>query len=153
MPKTEYRIALIVSQFNSEVTNGLRSGALAYLSENDFSIAPEDIYSAPGAFEMPLIAKRLAHAGFDGVICLGCVIKGETAHFEYISEAVVHGLMQVGLETGKPITFGILTTFTGAQAVERSQDNEHNKGREAAAACMDALRTIEALPKNLRGLA
>jgi len=136
MPKTEYRIALIVSQFNSEVTNGLRSGALAYLSENDVSIAPEDIYSAPGAFEMPLIAKRLAHAGFDGV-----------------SEAVVHGLMQVGLETGKPITFGILTTFTDAQAVERSQDNEHNKGREAAAACMDALRTIEALPKNLRGLA
>ena len=62
MPKTEYRIALIVSQFNSEVTNGLRSGALAYLSENDVSIAPEDIYSAPGAFEMPLIAKRLAHA-------------------------------------------------------------------------------------------
>jgi 6,7-dimethyl-8-ribityllumazine synthase len=152
MPKTEYRIALIVSQFNSEITNGLRSGALAHLSENDVSIAPEDIYSAPGAFEIPLIAKRLAHAGFDGVICLGCVIKGETAHFEYISEAVVHGLMQVGLETGKPITFGILTTFTDAQAVERSRDNEHNKGREAAAACMDALRTIEALP-DLRGLA
>lgn len=140
------RLALIVSQFNPEITNGLRDGALAYLNENGVTIAPNHIYSAPGAFEIPLIAKRLAQNGFDGVICLGCVIKGDTAHFEYISEATAHGLMQAGLETGIPITFGILTTYTEEQAILRSRSDEHNKGREAAAACLEALRTLAAIP-------
>jgi 6,7-dimethyl-8-ribityllumazine synthase len=140
--ETTPRLALVVSQFNPEVTHGLRDGALAYLSENGVSIAPDHVYSAPGAFEIPLIAKRLAQSGFDGVICLGCVIKGDTAHFEYISEATAHGLMQVGLETGKPITFGILTTYTDEQAILRSRRDEHNKGREAAAACLEALDTL-----------
>lgn len=102
----------------------------------------DDIYPAPGAFEMPLIAKALANAGYDGVVCLGCVIKGDTAHFEYISAAAAHGLMQAGLETGKPLTFGILTTYTDEQAIARSRDDEHNKGREAAAACLEALATL-----------
>lgn len=143
MPETAPRLALVVSQFNPEVTHGLRDGALAYLSENGVSVAAGDIYSAPGAFEIPLIAKRLAHAGFDGVICLGCVIKGDTAHFEYISEATAYGLMQAGLETRKPVTFGILTTYTDEQAILRSRKDEHNKGREAAAACLQALRTLD----------
>ena len=145
MPKATPRLARVVSQFNPEVTNGLRDGALAYLSENGVSIESENIYSAPGAFEIPLIARRLAQSGFDGVICLGCVIKGDTAHFEYISEATAHGLMQVGLETGKPITFGVLTTYTDEQAITRSRDDDHNKGREAAAACLGVLRTLGAL--------
>ena len=145
MPDTMPRLALIVSQFNPEVTHGLRDGALAYLKANDVSIAPENIYSAPGAFEIPLIAKRLAQSGFDGVICLGCVIKGDTAHFEYISEAAANGLMQAGLETGKPITFGILTTYTDEQAILRSRNDDHNKGREAAAACLEALQTLSAI--------
>jgi len=145
MSETTPRLALIVSQFNPDVTHGLRDGALAYLAENGMTIAPDNIYSAPGAFEIPLIAKRLAQAGFDGVICLGCVIKGDTAHFEYISEAAAHGLMMAGLETGKPITFGILTTYTDEQAILRSRKDEHNKGREAAAACLDALKTLEAI--------
>lgn len=139
------RLAIIVSQFNPEVTHGLRDGALAYLNEHGVPVAPDNIYSAPGAFETPLIAKRLAQAGFDGVICLGCVIKGDTAHFEYISEATAHGLMQVGLETDKPITFGILTTYTDEQAVLRSRKDEHNKGREAAAACLEALTVLRAI--------
>ena len=145
MSETTPRLALIVSQFNPEVTHGLRDGALAYLSENGVSIAPEHIYPAPGAFEIPLLAKRLAQADFDGVICLGCVIKGDTAHFEYISEAAAHGLMQAGLETGKPITFGILTTYTDEQAILRSRKDEHNKGREAAAACLEALAVLSAI--------
>ena len=145
MPDTMPRLALVVSQFNPEVTHGLRDGALAYLKENDVSIAPENIYSAPGAFEIPLIAKSLAQASFDGIICLGCVIKGDTAHFEYISEATAHGLMQAGLETGKPITFGILTTYTDEQSVLRSRNDEHNKGREAAAACLEVLQTLSAI--------
>jgi len=147
MSETTPRLALIVSQFNPDVTHGLRDGALAYLAENGMTIAPDNIYSAPGAFEIPLIAKRLAQAGFDGVICLGCVIKGDTAHFEYISEAAAHGLMQVGLETGKPITFGILTTYTDEQAILRSRKDEHNKGREAAAACLDALGTLRSIAR------
>lgn len=145
MPEITPRLALVVSQFNPEVTNGLRDGALSYLADNGVSLAPGDIYSAPGAFEIPLIAKRLAQVGYDGVICLGCVIKGDTAHFEYISEAAAHGLMQVGLETGKPVTFGILTTYTDEQAIIRSRKDEHNKGREAAAACLDALRALDAI--------
>lgn len=144
MFETTPRIALVVSQFNPEVTHGLRDGALAYLRETGISVAPDHIYSAPGAFEIPLIAKRLARSGFDGVICLGCVIKGDTAHFEYISEATAHGLMQVGLETDKTITFGILTTYTDEQAILRSRGDEHNKGREAAAACLEVLRTFAA---------
>lgn len=145
MPETMPRLALIVSQFNIEVTHGLRDGALAYLAENGLKLSPSDIYSAPGAFEIPLIAKRLAESGYDGVICLGCVIKGDTAHFEYISEAATHGLMQVGLETGKPVTFGILTTYTDEQANIRSRQDEHNKGREAAAACLEALKSLDAI--------
>lgn len=142
MPETMPRLALVVSQFNPEVTHGLRDGALAYLAENGVALSPHDIYSAPGAFEIPLIAKRLAESGYDGVICLGCVIKGDTAHFEYISEAAAHGLMQAGLETGKPLTFGILTTYTDEQAIARSRRDEHNKGREAAAACLETLQTF-----------
>lgn len=147
MPEATPRLALIVSQFNPEVTHGLRDGALAYLAENGVTVAPEHIYSAPGAFEIPLIARRLAEGDFDGVICLGCVIKGDTAHFEYISEAAAHGLMQAGLATGKPITFGILTTYTDQQAILRSRNDEHNKGREAAAACLESLRTLAAIPR------
>ncbi|KQX33994.1 6,7-dimethyl-8-ribityllumazine synthase [Devosia sp. Root436] len=145
MSDTSPRLAIVVSQFNPEVTHGLRDGALKYLSRKGIPIAPDNIYSAPGAFEIPLIAKRLAQSGFDGVICLGCVIKGDTAHFEYISEAAAHGLMQAGLETGKPITFGILTTYTDEQAIVRSRDDEHNKGREAAAACLKVLRIFSTL--------
>jgi 6,7-dimethyl-8-ribityllumazine synthase len=132
-------IAVVVSQFNTEITHGLRDGALAYLAEHGVTVPSRSIYSAPGAFEIPLIAKTLAQTGYDGVVCLGCVIKGDTAHFEYISEAAAHGLMQASLETGKPLTFGILTTYTEEQAVIRSRDDAHNKGREAAAACLQAL--------------
>lgn len=145
MSETMPRLALVVSQFNTEVTHGLRDGALDYLAQSGVTVAPESIFSAPGAFEIPLIAKRLAEKGYDGVICLGCVIKGDTAHFEYISEAAAHGLMQAGLDTGKPITFGILTTYTDEQAFLRSRNDEHNKGREAAAACLAALRTIDTI--------
>lgn len=143
MPDTPPRIALIVSQFNPEVTHGLRDGALAYLAENGVAVSDADIHSAPGAFEVPLIAKKLANAGYDGVVCLGCVIKGDTAHFEYISETAAHGLLKAGLETGKPLTFGILTTYTDEQAIARSRNDEHNKGREAAAACLETLKTFE----------
>ncbi|WP_180898096.1 6,7-dimethyl-8-ribityllumazine synthase [Martelella soudanensis] len=138
-----YRIAIVISRFNEKVTTGLLNGARAELTERGAPVADADIFDVPGAFEIPLVAKKLAATGkFDGIVTIGAVIKGETAHFEYISEAAVHGLMQVSLETGVPVTFGILTTYTAFQAFERSDDNEDNKGRESAAACIEALEAL-----------
>lgn len=140
------RIAVIVSQFNQEVTTGLLNGALGYLGERGIGVPREHVYPAPGAFEIPLIAQTLARSGrFDGVVCLGCVIKGDTAHFEYISLAASTGLMHASLATGIPLTFGILTTYDDEQAIARSRNDAHNKGREAAAACIEALATLQTL--------
>ncbi|MEN9895852.1 MAG: hypothetical protein RIR97_1704 [Pseudomonadota bacterium] len=142
LPKSA-RIAILVSQFNEEVTSGLLRGARLELSERGASDAAVTVFSAPGAFEIPLLAKTLAESGqFAGIVCLGCVIKGDTAHFEYISQAASTGLMTATLATGVPITFGILTTYTDEQAEIRSRDDDHNKGREAAAACVEALATL-----------
>ena len=139
----ETSIAIVVSRFNTEVTSGLLKGALAYLEEQGLVVRQEDIKEAPGAFEIPVIAQALVRSGrFNGVICLGCVVKGETAHFEYISDAASKGLMNVSLETGIPLTFGILTTYNQDQAIARSIDNALNKGREAAAACVETITTI-----------
>jgi 6,7-dimethyl-8-ribityllumazine synthase len=136
------RIALITSEFNPEVTGGLKRGALLTLKEQ--GTEPPIEFSAPGAFEIPLIAKKAAQSGkFDAVICLGCVIKGDTAHFEFISLGAAVGIQQVSLETGVPVTFGILTTYTDEQAQVRSRDDAHNKGREAALAALGALKTLD----------
>jgi 6,7-dimethyl-8-ribityllumazine synthase len=134
-------LAIVVSRFNPEVTGGLLRGAEAALAEHGLTAA--EVVGAPGAFEMPLIAQTLAQTGrYDGVICLGCVIKGDTAHFEFISLGAVVGLMSAGLATETPITFGILTTYTDEQAQVRSLDDAHNKGREAALACLETARTL-----------
>lgn len=138
------RFAIVVSRFNEEVTGGLLQGTVKYLEEKDIRQDPSDIYSAPGAFEIPLIAQKLARSGrYSGVICLGCVIKGDTAHFEFISLGATVGLMQATLQTEVPITFGIITTYTDEQAIARSRDDSHNKGREAAAACWESLETLQ----------
>jgi 6,7-dimethyl-8-ribityllumazine synthase len=137
------RIAIIVSRFNEQVTSGLLAGARAQLRESGVEVPDAAIFEAPGAFEIPLIAQTLARSGrFDGVVCLGCVIKGDTAHFEYISQAASMGLMTASLATGVPLAFGILTTYTDEQAILRSRDDAHNKGREAAAACLASLETL-----------
>ena len=143
MLSTQPRFAIVVSRFNSEVTDGLLQGARNYLKEKGIDHTEADIFSAPGSFEMPLIAQQLARTEkYDGVICLGCVIKGETAHFEFISLGSTIGIMQSMLNTNKPITFGILTTYNDEQAVARSRENPENKGREAAAACFEAIQTL-----------
>lgn len=140
------RLALVVSRFNETVTGGLRRAALDWLAQQGVTLTPDDIHPAPGAFEIPLIAQTLARSGrYDGVICLGCVIKGDTAHFEFISLAAATGLMQATLATGVPITFGILTTYTDAQAEARSAEDAHNKGIEAAAACVEAIQTLRSI--------
>ena len=143
VPNSDIRVAIVVSRFNTDVTSGLRKGALAYLSEQGIEVAQDNIIDAPGAFEIPLIAQALAQSGaFDGVVCLGCVVKGETAHFEYISESASKGLMNASLKTGIPLSFGILTTYSQDDAVVRSGDDAHNKGREAAAACVESIQVL-----------
>lgn len=135
------RLAIVASRFNAEITEGLLAGAQRCLHEAGH--APATVIEAPGAFEIPLIAQKLAQRdGYDGVICLGAVIKGDTAHFEYISNAASMGLMTASLSIGVPLTFGILTTYDEEQAILRSRNDEHNKGHEAAAACLASLRVI-----------
>jgi 6,7-dimethyl-8-ribityllumazine synthase len=146
------RFAIVVSRFNPEVTEGLLEGALAYLREQDVNEHDVDIFRAPGAFETPLIAQKLARlkdgqeARYSGVICLGAVIKGDTAHFEFISLSSSIGIMQAMLATETPIAFGIITTYNDEQAEARSRvegpNATHNKGREAAAACLDTAKIL-----------
>jgi 6,7-dimethyl-8-ribityllumazine synthase len=134
------RIAIAVSAFNPEITGGLLAAARAHLAGHGAPVADGDVIDAPGAFELPLIAQALARSGrYDGVVCLGCVIKGDTAHFEFISLAASMGIMTASLATETPIAFGILTTYTDAQAEARSGDDAANKGREAASACLETV--------------
>lgn len=132
------RFAIIVSRFNAEVTQGLLEGALTAL--RDAGVRDEDLtlVRVPGAFELPVTAERLANTGrFDAVICLGCVIKGDTMHFEYISAAASQGIMNASTATSVPIAFGLLTVLDDDQAQLRAADGPGNKGREAAMAAVE----------------
>ena len=131
------RFAIVVSRFNEDVTKGLLRGAQAALEEASVAADAVTVVRVPGAYELPFASLKLAQSGsYDAVIALGCLIKGDTMHFEYIADAASHGLMQVSLQTGVPVAFGLLTTLTEEQAVERSQDGPGNKGREAAEAAV-----------------
>jgi 6,7-dimethyl-8-ribityllumazine synthase len=145
-----FRFAIAVSRFNPEITEGLLAGAREALTEADVNADDVAVVHVPGAFELPLVAQRLAESGrFDAVICLGCLIKGDTMHFEYIAEAATRGISEVTLSTGVPVTFGVLTTLTDEQAAVRSQPGSDNKGREAALAAVEMatlLREIDRGP-------
>lgn len=133
-----YRFAIVVSRFNETITEGLLGGARVLLREAGVRDEDVTIVRVPGAFEIPLAAERLAGSGaYDAVICLGCLIKGDTMHFEYLAEAASHGIAQAAAATGVPIAFGVLTTLTEEQAMERSVEGPENKGREAAAAAVE----------------
>jgi len=135
---TGCRFAIVVSRFNAGITEGLLHGARAALAEAGVDSGDVTVVRVPGAFEIPFAARRLAKTGrFDAVVCLGCLIKGDTMHFEYIASAVSHGIMAAAAETGVPVTFGVLTTLTEEQAAARAADDADNKGREAAAAAVD----------------
>jgi 6,7-dimethyl-8-ribityllumazine synthase len=130
-----YRFAIVVARFNDAITSGLLAGARAALAEAGVRDGDVETVQVPGAFEIPLAARALAGSGrFDAVICLGCLIKGDTMHFEYIASATSQGIMDAGLVTGVPVAFGVLTTLTEAQAEERAVLGPANKGREAALA-------------------
>lgn len=140
------RFAIVVSEFNADINDGLLAGALELFAEQKVKVKKEDVFRAPGAFELPLLAKKLAKKKtYDGVVCLGCVIKGDTMHFEFISLASAMGILQAGLETEKPVAFGVLTTLDEEQARVRSLPGPENKGREAAAACLSAARALKSM--------
>ncbi|HYZ11064.1 MAG TPA: 6,7-dimethyl-8-ribityllumazine synthase [Actinomycetota bacterium] len=142
------RFAVAVSRFNEVVTSRLLEGALAALGHH--GVADDDVEVAwtPGAFELPLVAKRLAESeGFDAVVCLGAVIRGETAHFEYVAGECARGIQRVALDTGVPCVFGVLTTETMAQALDRAGGEHGNKGWEAATAAIEMAGLLEELPK------
>lgn len=124
---------IVVSEWNSEITDALLEGAIETLKEN--GVDEKDIYIqyVPGSFELPLGASKLVEKKrFDAVICLGCVIQGETRHFDFICDAVAHGIMEVSLRKDIPVIFGLLTTNTHQQALDRSGGKHGNKGVEAA---------------------
>ncbi len=139
------KIAVLISRYYKSIAEGMLAGVIETLREREIDFDQKrDIFDAPGAFEMPLLAGKIAEK-YDGVICLGCVIKGETAHFEYISANAAQGIMQESLRVQKPIAFGILTVYTEEQAIERSKPGPHNKGREAALACIQSLACARSL--------
>lgn len=139
------RIAIVVAEFNSFVTSRLRDGAVAQLREAGLDESDLRVVAVPGAFEVPQMAAKLAAGGqFDGIVCLGCLIRGATPHFDYIATAVAHGITTAALDTGVPMSFGVLTTNSAEEALERAVDGPSNKGREAAQAVLDMARAFVA---------
>jgi 6,7-dimethyl-8-ribityllumazine synthase len=135
-----------VSTFNKHITDGLLHGARGALADAGVNSGDVAVVRVPGAFEIPLAARRLARSGrYDAVVCLGCLIKGDTTHFENIASAVSHGIMAVSADTGIPVTFGVLTTLTEEQAVARAAEGVDNKGREAALAALEMAGVVQEL--------
>ena len=141
------KIGIVVSRFNVFITERLLEGAIDVLRRHQ--VSEEDIYVVwvPGAFEIPLVAKKLASTrNFDAVICLGAIIRGATPHFEYVASEASKGVAQVMLETEVPVIFGILTTDTIEQAIERAGTKAGNKGAEAALAAIELANLLKKLP-------
>ena len=140
------RIGIVVGRFNEFVTQPLLDSALDALRRCGVAEDRIDVAWTPGSFEIPLVAKRMAEGGaYDAVICLGAVIRGATAHFEYVSANMASGIFRAGYESGVPVIFGVLTTNTVEEAIDRAGAKSGNKGRDAAAAAIemvDLLRQI-----------
>ena len=144
------RFAIVVSRFNEAMTDGLLKGARQALAEA--SVRDEDVtvMRVPGAFDIPVTALRAAETGrFDAVICLGCLIKGETMHFEYIAGATCQAIAAAATATGVPIMLGVLTTLTEEQAMERAAEGPGNKGREVALAAVEMATLFRQLPEGI----
>jgi len=139
------KIAIIVSRFNEFITNKLLSGCLDALSRHNVNLDNVEIAWVPGAFEMPLVAQKMTSRGYDAVICLGAVIRGATPHFEYVSAEVTKGIAQVGLNTGVPVVYGVITADTIEQAIERAGTKAGNKGVDAALTAIEMVNLLRQL--------
>jgi 6,7-dimethyl-8-ribityllumazine synthase len=140
------RVAVVVSRFNEIISQKLLTGARACLSERGIAASAIDVVWVPGAFELPLAAAAAAVSGrYGAIVALGCVIRGETAHFEYVAGEAARGLQSVALNTRIPVGFGVLTTETFEQAVARAGGAAGNKGYEAADAALRMIDVLDAL--------
>jgi len=140
------RFSIVVSRFNDFINSKLLDGALDALSRHGADDDNISIVRVPGSFEIPLVAQKLANSGnFDAVICLGAVIRGATPHFEYISAEVTKGIAKVTLDSGIPVSFGILTTDNIEQAIERAGTKSGNKGWDAALAAVEMVNLLKAV--------
>jgi len=140
------KFAIVAGRFNEFITSKLIGGALDALKRHGANEDTMELVWVPGAFEIPLIAKKIAEQKqFDAVICLGAVIRGSTPHFDYVSSEVTKGIAHVGLETGVPIVFGVLTTDTIEQAIERAGTKAGNKGFDAAMTAIETANLLKQL--------
>jgi 6,7-dimethyl-8-ribityllumazine synthase len=142
------RVAVVVARFHEQVTAKLLEGALAGLRSHRVAEDAVDVAWVPGAFEIALVAKRMASSGaYDAVICLGAVVRGETAHFDLIATEAARGAAEVGRETGVPVVFEVLATETLAQAEARAGGVQGNRGWDAAEAALEMADLLDRLPK------
>jgi 6,7-dimethyl-8-ribityllumazine synthase len=142
------RFAIAAASFNEIVVRPLVQGALDCFRAH--GVSDQDVHVAwvPGSFEIPLVARRLAETGmFDGIVCLGAVIRGGTPHFEYVAGEAARGIQTVALETGVPLAFGVLTTETMEQALDRAGGKHGNKGWDAAMTALQTVSVLDQLPK------
>jgi 6,7-dimethyl-8-ribityllumazine synthase len=138
------KVGIVVGRFNEFISGKLLEGALDGLKRHEVSEDDIEIAWVPGSFEIPLTAKKMASSGkYDGVICLGAVIRGETPHFDYVSAEVSKGTAKVGLDTDVPVIFGVLTTDTIEQAISRAGTKSGNKGFEAALSMIEMINLFD----------
>jgi len=141
-----FRFAIVCSRFNDFIVNRLQGGAMDALLRHGASEDNITVIMVPGAFEIPLAAKKAAASSkYDAVICLGTVIRGATPHFEYVAAEVSKGIAMIGLESGIPVTFGILTTENIEQAIERAGSKSGNKGWDAAVSAIEMVSLLKAM--------
>lgn len=138
------RLAIVVSRFNSFITERLLNGALDALARAGADERRIEVIRVPGSFEIPVAAKRLAETGrYDALICLGCIIRGETQHFDYISSEVTRGIQLAAVQTGVPLAYGVLTTDNLEQAIERAGAKSGNKGADAALSAVEMANLLK----------
>jgi 6,7-dimethyl-8-ribityllumazine synthase len=143
---TGMRLAIVAGRFNAHVSRPLVEGATATLAALGLPVDAVPVYWVPGAFEIPLVAKRLAASGrVDAVICLGAVIRGDTAHFEYVAGPCADGVARAALDTGVPVIFGVLTTNDEQQALDRAGGCAGHKGEEAARTAVEMVGLLRAI--------
>jgi len=142
---TGMRVAIVAGRFNDHITKPLLEGALTVLADAGVDDVP--VHWVPGAFEIPLVAQRLATSGaYDAVVCLGAVVRGDTPHFDYVAGECAAGIQRVALDTGRPIVFGVLTTDDVDQAMARAGGAEGNKGAESARTAVEMVDLLRRLP-------
>jgi len=140
------RFGIVVSRWNSFITERMLSGALDALARHGAADDAVEVARVPGTWEIPLVAQRMARSSrFDGVVCVGCLIRGATPHFEYLAAEVTKGLAQISLDTGVPVTYGIITVENLEQAIERAGSKAGNKGAEAAMAAIEMANLLGAM--------